>query len=183
MTHSLYRPSLGGAPLLTSSFIMWKRCPASGRGRVEQRQTGSGRTFAAINSPPALSSEATRVTREREGRAGPLFTPISNRCFPTPTSKKSLKLPRCCLIFDDWNCLGRCLCRQNRRGCWRDNYSHLATNKIGRQRRQFLVPAFSPAIRNAAAIPPMTIPAPVLFQNEAANLTRSLRCKVEPFPK
>src|SRR5215813_10175405 len=99
MTHSLYRPSLGGAPLLTSSFIMWKRCPASGRGRVEQRQTGSGRTFAAINSPPALSSEATRVTREREGRAGPLFTPISNRCFPTPTSKKSLKPLRCCLIF------------------------------------------------------------------------------------
>jgi len=61
--------------------------------RVEQRQTGSGRTFAAINSP------ATRLTREREGRAGLLFTPISNRCFPTPTSKKSLKPPRCCLIF------------------------------------------------------------------------------------
>ena len=39
------------------------------------------------------------MTREREGRAGPLFTPISNPCFPTPTSKKSLKPPRCCLIF------------------------------------------------------------------------------------
>ena len=37
--------------------------------------------------------------------------------------------------------------------------------------------------KNAAAMPPMTIPAPMLFQNEAANLTRSLRCNIEPFPK
>jgi hypothetical protein len=36
--------------------------------------------------------------------------------------------------------------------------------------------------KNAAAMPPMTIPAPTLFQNEAANLTRSLRCTVEPLP-
>jgi hypothetical protein len=35
----------------------------------------------------------------------------------------------------------------------------------------------------AAAIPPITIPAPTLFQNGAANLTRSLRCSVEPLPK
>ena len=27
------------------------------------------------------------------------------------------------------------------------------------------------------------LPAPTLFQKEAANLTRSLRCKVEPLPK
>src|SRR6516162_1144138 len=37
--------------------------------------------------------------------------------------------------------------------------------------------------KNAAAIPPMTIPAPTLFQNEAANLTRSLRCSVELLSK
>src|SRR6201993_5547706 len=37
--------------------------------------------------------------------------------------------------------------------------------------------------KNAAAIPPMTIPAPTLFQNEAANLTRSLRCTVELLSK
>src|SRR5262245_19514040 len=35
--------------------------------------------------------------------------------------------------------------------------------------------------KNAAARPPITMPAPTLFQNEAANLTRSLRC--EPLPK
>jgi hypothetical protein len=35
--------------------------------------------------------------------------------------------------------------------------------------------------KNAAAMPPMTIPAPTLFQKDAANLTRSLRCK--PLPK
>src|SRR5262249_57726167 len=35
----------------------------------------------------------------------------------------------------------------------------------------------------AAAIPPMTIPAPTLFQNEAANLTRSFRCSVELLSK
>src|SRR5258708_20514025 len=37
--------------------------------------------------------------------------------------------------------------------------------------------------KNAAAVPPMTIPAPTLFQNEAANLTRSLRCSVELLSK
>src|SRR5262249_26090134 len=37
--------------------------------------------------------------------------------------------------------------------------------------------------KNAAAIAPMTIPAPTLFQNEAANLTRSLRCSVERLSK
>src|SRR5262249_16348433 len=37
--------------------------------------------------------------------------------------------------------------------------------------------------KNAAAIPTMTIPAPTLFQNEAANLTRSLRCTVELLSK
>jgi non-homologous end joining protein Ku len=37
--------------------------------------------------------------------------------------------------------------------------------------------------KNAAAMPPMTKPAPMLFQNEAANLTRSLRCNTEPLPK
>ena len=35
--------------------------------------------------------------------------------------------------------------------------------------------------KKAAAIPPITMPAPTLFQNEAANLTRALRCK--PLPK
>ena len=33
------------------------------------------------------------------------------------------------------------------------------------------------------SIPPMTMPAPTLFQNEAANLTRSLRCSVELLSK
>jgi hypothetical protein len=77
---------------------MWKRCPASGRGRVEQRQTGSGRTFAAINSPRALSSEATRVTREREGRAGPLFHPDFQPMLPHPDFEKVSKAPA--LLFD-----------------------------------------------------------------------------------
>src|SRR5262245_50737359 len=47
---------------------------------------------------------------------------------------------------DDWSCLGRGLRRKNRRGRWRDNYSHLAMNKISRQCRQFVVPAFGPEI-------------------------------------
>src|SRR6516164_4084689 len=37
--------------------------------------------------------------------------------------------------------------------------------------------------KNAPAIPPMTMPAPTLFQNEAAILTRSLRCSVELLSK
>src|SRR5262249_1455858 len=37
--------------------------------------------------------------------------------------------------------------------------------------------------KNAAATPPMTMPAPTLFQNEAANLTRSFRCSVELLSK
>jgi hypothetical protein len=40
--------------LLTGSFIMWKRCPAGGRGRVGQRQSDSTSQFAAINSPSSL---------------------------------------------------------------------------------------------------------------------------------
>src|SRR5262245_57706394 len=47
---------------------------------------------------------------------------------------------------DYWSCLGRGLRRKNRRGRWRDNYSHLAMNKISRQCRQFVVPAFGPEI-------------------------------------
>src|ERR1700736_748542 len=47
---------------------------------------------------------------------------------------------------DDWNCLSRCLCRQNRRGRGRDNYSYLATNKSCRQCWQFVVAALGPAI-------------------------------------
>src|SRR2546429_9678611 len=37
--------------------------------------------------------------------------------------------------------------------------------------------------KNAPSMPPMSIPAPTLFQNEAANLTRSLRCTVELLSK
>src|SRR5260370_42471520 len=37
--------------------------------------------------------------------------------------------------------------------------------------------------KTAAAMPPMTIPAPMLFQYEAANLTRSLRWSVELLSK
>jgi hypothetical protein len=37
--------------------------------------------------------------------------------------------------------------------------------------------------KNAPAMPPMTIPAPMLFQNAAANLTRSLRGNVDTVSK
>src|SRR5262249_5650603 len=47
---------------------------------------------------------------------------------------------------DDWGCLGGGLRRKTRRGRWRDNYSHLAMNKISRKCRQFVVPAFGPEI-------------------------------------
>ena len=32
-------------------------------------------------------------------------------------------------------------------------------------------------------MPAMIMPTPMLFRNEAANLTRSLRCKIEPLSK
>src|SRR5215470_13211014 len=47
---------------------------------------------------------------------------------------------------NDWNCLGRGLCRQNRRGSWRNNDRHLAMNKIRGQCRQIVVAALDPAI-------------------------------------
>src|SRR5215813_13088138 len=47
---------------------------------------------------------------------------------------------------DNWDCLRCCFCRQNRRRRWRDNYSYLATNEVGRQFRQLVIAALSPAI-------------------------------------
>ena len=43
-------------------------------------------------------------------------------------------------------CVGRRLCSQNRRGCWRDNHGHLAANKVGQQCRKLVVAALGPAI-------------------------------------
>src|SRR6516162_3402593 len=47
---------------------------------------------------------------------------------------------------DNWNCLSRCLCRQNRGGGWRNNYCYLATNKLGSQFRQSVVATLGPPI-------------------------------------
>src|SRR5262245_35019141 len=51
-----------------------------------------------------------------------------------------------CHKENDWNCLGRDLCRQNRRGRWRNSDRHLAMNKISGQCRQLVVPTLGPAI-------------------------------------
>src|SRR5215813_4585073 len=61
---------------------------------------------------------------------------------------------------------------------WKINASTIPTTAI-----PTLPQKSGPSKKNAPVSPPISIPAPTIFQNEAANLTRSLRCSVELLSK
>src|SRR5262249_14614944 len=148
-----------------------------------ERRGDIGRRVAALVLP--ISNRA-RVTSGCAGKVD-LREPGEHTSGPNLASRDNAAHNR--TLYDSGNAATcssgalRPLCAYKSKYCW-----PLSSKPSEAQAPAIAMPFFIQvpcglSKKNAAAIPPMTIPAPTLFQNEAANLIRSLRCNSESLPK